>query len=341
VQAGALALGGDLYRLGGGGIAPVELGERAAGIRLAVELAQRLAQTQETVRRLGVLRETAELLGEGGRRVRPVAPRIERLAQPVLRVAGKAVCAVGRNEAAQRAFRTAEIAAVLHGLLVEPVGELVLRLGRAGRQCNVCRGGGRPAGLCGLRVGGLGRRGRAAGDQLDARLAGPDDRGRSGCAGCRGGRCGCRFGGGGWSPALFDLAEAEIDVADELVEPLLDDRHAVERLLDAAREIADLPFEGGQADVGLLDEAARRHGARTRRHLLGRRRADRLHRSAAAAAAREVALHDVHVALQAVHAVDQRAEVLGLGAGRNRRCPDGGRGKRGAKGESADHEGGV
>ncbi len=53
--------------------------------------------------------------------------------------------------------------------------------------------------------------------------------------------------------------------------------------------------------------------------------------------AREIALHDIHIALQTVHALDQGAQVLLLGVRVTRRTRQDGRGKRGAKDESADH----
>ena len=73
---------------------------------------------------------------------------------------------------------------------------------------------------------------------------------RTGC-----GRCGGGIGGRCGRPALFELVQTEIDVAHELVELLLDEIGLIERLLDAARQFAHLPFEGGNAHLGLLDEA--------------------------------------------------------------------------------------
>src|SRR5262249_36143909 len=80
----------------------------------------------------------------------------------------------------------------------------------------------------------------------------------------------------GWGAAAFDGAQAEIDVGDQLVEPVGELLDAIIELLDLSLEIAVLAFELLDADllaggdrVGILRHHHARHGEQDRQHREG------------------------------------------------------------------------
>ncbi len=102
---------------------------------------------------------------------------------------------------------------------------------------------------------------------------------------------------------MLNRAEPLVDVARQRVEPALHLREIVGDLLDLASEAAHLVVELAEAHLG-IDRCLRVGWAHRHR------------RAAGAGAAVDLALQQVHVALEAVEPIEQRAKVVaGLRAG--------------------------
>ena len=207
---------------------------------------------------------------------------------------------MGGDELPERGLRL-----VVARLLQERAGELVARLGRArwqvdqrrrGSRLLRCRGGigrGVGPGLPGGRHPQLGRLFAADGEGAEDAGGGGERRRTGGGSPPRpdraAGRPGpgrCRLGGGrplgAATPRGFQLAQAEIDVGDQLLQPRLHGVEAMQHLFDAAGLLGQCGFQGADSYLHLgRDRAAlerrapawRRHRHRRRRPGPGRRAA--------------------------------------------------------------------